>query len=143
MSWESICEGRKKSHIEPVEYWYNQEDGEIFTNFVCETPYNLETMAYDISEDWRNDRKTPHAVGKSIHALIPASRAPSDARRKDGDVRFKPQLAKVLKKEAPLNLYSLLFLTFCMVVSTFMIYSVPRITVIRPGGSEVSHSKKL
>jgi len=135
MSWESICDGREQNHEWDLERWYKEPHVETFTNFLCETPYNQKSGSYDTFGDRGNDRRTPFAIGRYIHAVIPESRAPNNARRMDGDVEFTPKLAKVLKRERPLNLYSLMCLSFCLVISTLVISYIPPISTARSGRS--------
>jgi len=140
MSWESICEEEGQSR--PIERWYKETHGERFTKFVCETPYNQYEKVYDTSADPGNDKRTRFAIGKCVHAVIHASRAPNYARRNDGDVDFTPQLAKVLKKESPLNLCSLMLLTFCVCISAVFVSYIPPIITARLGRSPTYRHRK-
>jgi len=142
MSWASICEGRKQNHDVDLERWYTEQHGTTFINFVCETAYNWKLERYGTFGDLGNDRRTPFAIGRYIHAVIPESRAPSEARRKDGDVEFSPKLAKVLRREKPLNLYSFVCLSICLVISTVVISYIPPISTTKAGRSPTYRRRK-
>jgi len=142
MSWESICEGRRKNHEWDIERWYKKSSTASFTNFVCETPFNEDTKTYDTFTDTGNEKRTRWAIGKYIHAVIPESRAPNEARRKDGDLEFTPKLAKVLKREQPLNLFSLLCLSVCLGTATVIISYIPPISTTGPGRSPSYRRRK-